>query len=267
MRIGLFALVAALPLAARAEAPAPATPAAPAAASDTVDVSSVQDKLKVLTDGKGHYFALIPFGGSAFDHLYYSPDGGKTFWQQRVTGGGSAGTESFNRLLWEPRVKSRAGAELELRSGKYTQTCDTRTTELKPVAPDEEKKILSSAKFMKPRWKRRAYALARDNTGTYFYVDKQREPEDSKNFRLFSGPKGGMKLLQMTNVVSDSGGDIFATKKGELRLVLNKSETIWMQGKKQVKLMFLPIEDNAQVIYNELGVYTGEKLGTPCDDL
>jgi hypothetical protein len=260
MRIGPLALVASLSFAAVAHAEPPA-------ANDTVDISDVKDKLKVFSDGKGHMMALIPFGGSAFDHLYYSPDGGKTFWAQRVTGGGSAGTESFDRLIWEPRVKNRSDASFEFRNGKYTQHCDSRQTEFKPVPSDEEKKILSSAKFMKPRWKRRAYALARDNTGNYFYVDKLREPEDNKNFRLYSGPKGAMKLQQMTNVVSDSGGDIFATKKGELRLVLNKGDTIWMQGKKQSKLMFLPIEDNAQVIYNELGVYAGEKLGTPCDDL
>jgi len=262
MRIGLLALVAVLPLsAARAETPASAPPA-----GQPLEVpADVKDKLKVLSDGKGHYVALIPFGSSAFEHLYYGD--GKTMWAQRVTGGGSAGTESFDRILWEPRVKSRAEADFEFRNGKYHQTCGPRKTEFKPVAADEEKSILSSAKFMKARWNRRAYALARDNIGNYYYVDKQREPEENKNFRLFAGPKGGMKLQQMTNVVSDSGGDIFATKKGELRLVLGKSETVWMQGKKQVKLIFLPIDDNVQVIYNELGVYTGEKLGTPCDDL
>jgi hypothetical protein len=76
-----------------------------------------------------------------------------------------------------------------------------------------------------------------------------------------------MKLAKMTNVVSDSAGDIFATKTGELRLVLNKSETMWMKGKAQTKLIFLPIDANVPMIYTELGVYTGEKLGTPCDDL
>ena len=29
----------------------------------------------------------------------------------------------------------------------------------------------------------------------------------------------------------------------------------------------VPIEDNAAMIYNELGPYTGERLGTPCDDI
>jgi hypothetical protein len=49
--------------------------------------------------------------------------------------------------------------------------------------------------------------------------------------------------------------------------VLNKSETMWMKGKAQTKLIFLPVEANVPMIYTELGVYAGEKLGTPCDDL
>jgi hypothetical protein len=69
----------------------------------------------------------------------------------------------------------------------------------------------------------------------------------------------------MTNVVSDSAGDVFATKSGELKLVLGKKEASWVQGKKAKDLILLPLEDNVQLIYSELGVYTGQPLGTPCD--
>ena len=127
--------------------------------------------------------------------------------------------------------------------------------------------LVDGAKFYKPRWKHQAYALARDNTGKYYYVDRVREPEGNKNFRLFAGPKGAMKLQKMTNVVSDSEGDIFATKTGELRLILDKHESLWMQDKKKTKLVFLGPTDNHIMIYTDLGVYTGEPLGTPCDDL
>jgi hypothetical protein len=76
-----------------------------------------------------------------------------------------------------------------------------------------------------------------------------------------------MKPQKLTNIVSDSEGDIFATKTGSLRVVLDKHESLWTQGKKQQKLILLPIEDNAIMIYSDLGVYTGQPLGTPCDDL
>ena len=94
-----------------------------------------------------------------------------------------------------------------------------------------------------------------------------REPEDSKAFRLFAGPKGNLKPLKMTNVVSDSEGEIFSTRTGSLRLVLNKDDYAWVNGKEHLKLVPVPIEDNHVLIYTDLGVYTGQRLGTPCDDL
>ncbi len=238
---------------------------APAADAEIVDVSAFRTKLKLVSDGKSHYIAFVPFG--SMEQVFYGD--GKIFYQLRVHGGGSSGTESFDRNFWDPRI-AWGGTGFSFRDSKYSVTCRPRETTLTLAGFDQEQAILGKAVFHKPLWKRQAYALARDNLGTYFYVDKLRE-EEGKNFRLFSGPKGAMKKLAMTNIVSDAGGDIFATKTGELRLVLNKGENkgdhLWVQGKKQNKLISLVIEDNAGVIYNELGVYAGQRLGTPCDDL
>jgi hypothetical protein len=236
--------------------------AAEAAPVDTAaDVSAVKDKLKLLTDGKKHYFALVPFGPS--EHVYYGD--GKVFHAQRIIGGGKDGTTSFEFNFWEPRVNQ--GRTVELKAGKYSVTCDKRETALTLVPDAEAKGILAAAKFFTPRWKHKAHALARDDRGVYYYVDQAREPADSKVFRLFSGPKGGMKPLKMTNVVSDSEGEIFTTPAGDLRLILDRGETAWVQGKKRTLLTNLNIEDNPLVIYNDLGVYVGQRLGTPCDDL
>lgn len=71
----------------------------------------------------------------------------------------------------------------------------------------------------------------------------------------------------MTDVASDSEGEIFATKTGSLRLILGKKESAWIQGKKTSPLTLIPVEQNYRMIYTELGVYSGAKLGTPCDDL
>jgi len=68
--------------------------AEPEEAGTPVDVSAHKDKLLVLTDGKQHVVALVPFG-DPLGPMYYGD--GKTFWTQRVFGGGSSGTESFNR--------------------------------------------------------------------------------------------------------------------------------------------------------------------------
>jgi hypothetical protein len=75
-----------------------------------------------------------------------------------------------------------------------------------------------------------------------------------------------MKLLPMTNVIADSVGEIYATKKGELRLVTSSSETAWIKSGKKAVLTRVPVEDNLKLIYGDLGVYAGS-LGTPCDDM
>ena len=126
--------------------------------------------------------------------------------------------------------------------------------------------MLGTARFHPPRWKYRAYALARDDAGTYYYVDRRRE-EGSMEFRLYTGQRGSMKPLKMTNLVSDSEGDIFSTRSGELRLVLDKKQSAWVEKGKKRELKSLPVEDNVQLIYSDLGVYSGQPLGTPCDVL
>jgi len=251
-----FALVLAAAMPARAET---------VAAEDAVDVTADKPKMVVLSDGKKHYVAIVPFAEDSFAGFFYGD--GKVFHQQRVYGGGSVGKESFDKVFWDPRAHAPYQAALDFKDGKYVVTCESRKTELTPVAAAEAQPLLDAARFYKPRWKRQAYALARDNTGKYYYVDKAREPEGNKSFRLFVGPKGALKLQKLINVVSDSAGDIFATRTGELRLILNAGETLWQEKSKQVKLIHLPVEDNHVLIYKELGVYTGEKLGTPCDDL
>ncbi len=258
IRLRNLAVLAALFLGPPLHAAGDAPPAA-----DLMDVSATKPRFKVLTDGKQHFVVIEPFAADSFEGFFYGD--GKTLYQQRVSGGSANGHESFGKSFWEPRSRQRTS--LDFKDDKYSVQCEERTTELKPLPDADATKLLDSAKFYKARWKRQAYALARDNTGKYYYVDKMREPEGNKSFRLFAGPKGALKPQKMTNVVSDSAGDIFATKTGELRLVLNNNESLWQQNKKITKLIALPLDDNHVMIYSELGVYSGEKLGTPCDDL
>jgi hypothetical protein len=231
---------------------------------DALDISDVKSKLQVLSDGKQHYIAVIPFG-SSFDHLYYGD--GKRFYLQRMNGGGADGKQSWDRVFWEPRVKAMWQGGVAFAKGKYTVQCGDRATELQPLNAEEQTKLLDSASFFKPLWIHQAYSLSRDNKGNYYYVDRVREPENNRNFRLYAGTRGNLKLLKMTNVVSDSQGDIFTTKKGELRLVLDRKKPSWFAGKKETELIGLPLDDNRVLIYTDLGVYAGQRLGTPCDDL
>lgn len=255
--------------AAAVAAPAPKeAPPAPA------DISDIKDKLTVWTDGKKHYLALAMTTDSD-KPVFWSADG-KDFYQMRIVGGGSEGDDAhlkkLDRVFWEPRVDapykaSYAYEKDDQGATKFEVQCDERHVKLTALPAAEAKALVGGAKFYKPRWNHYAYSLARDNTGRYYYVDNVREPEHAKNFRLWAGMKGAMKPQKMTNVVSDSEGDIFSTKSGSLRLILDKHETTWMQGQKKTKLVFLEPSDNHIMIYTDLGVYTGDPLGTPCDDL
>ena len=245
MRARSLILVAALAGAAHAGAPSPA--------AQEVDVSAYKDKLKVLSDGKGHYLALMPFtisDGPDSGYLFYGND--KEMYAQRRTGGGRNGNESFDTVFWEPRVLERYKASLSFKDGKYSLQCDERITQLTPLEKAEAAKIVAGAKFYGVRWKRQAYALLRDGGGTYYFVDRAREPENNKDFRVFRGPKGAMKALKMENVVSDTEGDIFVTSQGKLKLVVDKKEQSWAQGAKTIKLTAVPVEDNIVLIYSDL---------------
>jgi hypothetical protein len=40
-----------------------------------------------------------------------------------------------------------------------------------------------------------------------------------------------------------------------------------MAKNRKQELLWLPVEKNLALIYNELGCYLGVRLGLPCDDL
>lgn len=263
----LFFFVSCLALLLPAAAAAKGKASTPAAAPEppTVDISAVKDKMQILTDGKGHYIAVEPWGKDD-KHLYYGD--GKRFHVQRSPSGSRQGNEAWSRTFWEPRVPNLGQAEVWRKSDQtHHVRCGKTVTSLTLVEGDERAKLLGEAKFYESLWQHRAYALARDQKGTYYYVDRPREPENNKAFRLYAGPRGSLKPLKMTNVVSDSQGDIFTTKRGELRLVLDKKRSAWVAGKAETELTSLPVEDNRIMIYTDLGVYAGQRLGTPCDDL
>jgi hypothetical protein len=233
--------------------------AAPKPDVAVVDIKPVRDKLRVLRDG-GRYLVLLPFDALS-GHMYFGD--GKHLYQQRVFGGGSEGDKRMDASFWSPRT--RRGASLELRDKVWSVQCDDRKQVLTEVPQAEANKLLDAATFHAPLWQHQAHSLARDDRGTYYYVDKLRDATGNAGFRVFVGPKGNLKKMKMINVVADSEGEIFTTKKGELRLVASRAETIWIRGKKRTPLVTVPIEQNAYMIYEELGVYEGQMLGTPCD--
>lgn len=232
------------------------------------------EKTSVCTDGKGHYVVVTPEEQKGHQMFYGD---GKMFAQVPRTPWGLSGTDFLEPRFFNKGANPdfrgqdfRVFSAVELDAEKKTCAvrCGERTTPLTLVEPEKAEKMLTSAKFEKNPQKYVPYALLRDTQGAYYLVEKGFHPEDEKSFRVHVGPKGGLKLQQMKDIVSDSEGQIFSTKKGELRLVVDRSQSpVWIEGaKKKVELRVVPITENLPMIYNELGVYSGARLGTPCDD-
>lgn len=171
--------------------------------------------------------------------------------------------------LFDPRQANElARADWDRSMNKCVIQCGERTLQLEPMEASAASALLLSAKFVASPNTRVPHALLRDPKGNYYYVDRGRAQGEEKNFRLFVGPRGALKLQKMTNVVSDSAGEIFTTKSGDLRLLVDREKTSeWVERGRKTALRQVPLDENLHLIYAELGVYTGQRLGTPCDDL
>ena len=239
---------------------------------DVVDILPVREKLIVLASDTGHYFALEPqwedgktgtsFGRSPIsdEHIYFGDD--RTMYRQRRHTLWFDNKKGYSVRLWDPR----ANTDLALKDGKWSIACGKRRTELTDVTGQQAaEKLIDKATFRRPRWKRAAYALARDDRARYYYVDRLQDEFGGAGFRVFVGPKGKLREQKMVDVARDSEGDIFATKKGSLRLVMGRGESTWIKGKARTDLTYVPVDRNLELIYGELGVYASEELGVPCD--
>ena len=96
-----------------------------------------------------------------------------------------------------------------------------------------------------------------------------RKEYGGKGYRVFVGKKGAMKQKPLTDVASDTAGDIFATKTGDLRIERDTSEgkdTVqWVKGEKRSALVSLDVDANSALIYSDLGVYSF--IGSICESI
>jgi hypothetical protein len=270
----LTALFVALPLTVALPAQAGETP--PWNEGKTLADKVTLEKTTVCTDGKNHYVVLAPDEDQG-QRLYYGD--GKVFTRvppppKMITGNWYLDPRFYNKRHNDSfrgvdlRPYSRVEVKEEKETKKCEASCGERSVQLQVLEATKATELLLAAKFEPQRMKSYPHALMRDETGNYYLVDRGLLPGEEKSFRLFMGPKGGMKQLKMTNVVADSEGEIFSTKNGELRLVVDRSQApMWIAGKKKLALRVVPVEENLAMIYNDLGIYLGERLGTPCDDL
>jgi hypothetical protein len=231
-----------------------------------IDVKAVADKLAVYRDDTGMYY-VSPRAGAALDDaekwVFYGD--GKTLYQQRVIGSGSD-SNGYDFTVWAPRVRGLQNASLVLSKDKPYAECKLRDGKkpLTQLTADEAKSLFQRTTFLPPLWQRTAHFLARDEDGVYYFVDELREEYGGNGHRVFIGQKGAMKEQAMTNVVSDSAGEIYATKAGDLKIITQDGKAFWKKGGAKAELVVLELLQNRYLIYRELGIYG--QLGIVCDD-
>jgi hypothetical protein len=133
------------------------------------------------------------------------------------------------------------------------------------LSADETRTLINKAKFLPALMTRTSYFLARDDDATYYYVDRLQPEYGGNGFRVFVGPTGAMKQVALSNIASDTVGEIYATKDGKLKITNGKEPAAaWIKGGKKTELTVVPVYENRYLIYRGLGIYGG--LGVVCDD-
>ena len=244
--------------------------AAPAWADDLpYDASAIAADLQFFADGKGHVVAVTP--GVEVDRRQAFYGDGKRFHRLELSRVHLENDKRLSWVFWDNRLVGHVG-KITVGADRGEVVCADRTTPLAAVAAEQARALLDGAAFFDVRWQRRAYALARDDDGLYYHVDRALKPPQSLDFRLFVGRRGALKAQKLTNVVSDPAGDILHTKSGALRISPDHRTVAWLtKGKRAAAQPLVAIDLGSSAgtmfVYNDLGVYLAQPLGTPCDDL
>jgi hypothetical protein len=242
---------------------------APSDKPKPIDLKAVIDRLDVFKDDVGNYYVLPRPDGQPIDddHSWVFYGDGKSLYEQRIIGS-SVNGDRYEWYVWAPRAKGINTGIISRNGDKLTIACRQKDEghKITLLNADEAKTLIRRATFLPQLWQHSAHFLARDDDGVYYYVDELREEFGGNGFRVYIGQKGAMKAAAMTNIVSDSAGEIFATKSGQLKIIAGKNDTAaWIKGGKKAELTVLPLNDNRYLIYRDLGIYG--QLGTVCDDL
>lgn len=245
-----------------------ASTAAAEPAPKPVDIKALKPQAVVLQDAQGGTYVVFR-GDDA--KVFFGPSA-KTLYEQYIVSSSSDGEGGWDYGTWAPRVAEGAhlGSLERKKDGTFQKTChgkdDLGLTEL---SGDKAKAILDKSAFVTSGIIRVPHLLARDDSGVYYYVDRISKIYGGKGYRVFVGRKGALKQLPLTDVASDSAGEVFSTKSGDLRLVRNsdnnKQTMTWVKGEKRSELVFLETDLNSVVIFKDLGLYTF--LGTLCDNV
>lgn len=213
-------------------------------------------QLVFATDGKGRYVASVP---SIRGPMVAGTT--KGLFLQRVFGGGSDGKGGFDRAFWDPRARR---SSFERSGDAFVLTCGDTKVQLKPVSAAQAKRLFAKTPIYDVRWQRSAHAIARDDEGIYYYVDRARD-EKVTDYRIYVGLRGKVSVYAAQLLASDAAGDIFQFGGSRLSVSAREGKTEIRHGSEVRPLIHLDIGQHASLAYGALGAYRGEALGTPCD--
>ena len=230
-----------------------------------VDVTAFVDQLRVFQDAAGGtYVVLSPTSSDA--RAWYGT--GKALYEQVIVTRSRNGA-AWDLGTWAPRVAElRPGSLQQREDGTVRKSCDGKDDAmLTEVTGEKARALLARSSFFGPALVRRAHLLARDDSGVYYYIDRLSKHHGGKGYRVFVGKKGALKQRPLTDIASDSAGQVFSTRTGEIRLVTGDagSTVQWIKGSKRTSLVMLDVDVNSPLIYRDLGLYSF--LGTLCDNL
>ena len=108
--------------------------------------------------------------------------------------------------------------------------------------------------------------LARDDFGTYYFIDRSRTSDDILDLRLYVGTKGKMSYQPADDIIVDSAGLIIKSQGNRFVVKEDMPKQIyWANTEEKIDLMEVNLYQSQEMIYNELGVYPKNQYYTACD--
>jgi hypothetical protein len=220
--------------------------ALPSPVSDLPFTDKIAEPI-LLSDGSGHFYIFSDTGNRSGP--LFAGDG-KVFYEQRIVASSRAGADT-SLVFWDPRFSSAAERSFDRKAEHYTLTCGAKTIALQLT----ERVKFADASLRQARWQREAVALAVDDTGIYYYVDRGRANARVDDFQLFIGQRGRLALVKIEKAPPQA----FVTARGTLTIA--PAGVTWNAQ----KLSLIDLDKQAAFIYTKLGAYPAEKLASACD--
>jgi hypothetical protein len=246
-----------------------------ASAEDVEDPkAAIAERGIVLKAGKRNFFVLVPApetsdGSTIYKSTLYFGDA-KTL-VEYGSRTGTPGKDYENQSLADDPRFIYDGL-LERKGTTYTFVCGTTFRDGTPPRRLEvtlgDTKAVAKATIKERVTPRLGYFLARlQGTTTYLYIDRR-----GAEMRLLLGKRGALKQVPIKEVADDATSLVAVTAKGVLTIKKSERKDVaatatWGPAKKAAPVDVLPMFQNRKLIYQELGIYTREPLGYPCEEL